>query len=133
MPTSNNGKRIYWLNHLGVTILVLDFSRATPAESLALIDDFIPVIKDQPAGSVLMLTDLTDASYEPSISNKWKAVRLQHDAQIRSSAIFGISGLVGVAVRSFVELMELLNIPRAGRKLRIFKTKEQALAWLVKA
>jgi hypothetical protein len=58
---------------------------------------------------------------------------VKYDAQIKSSAVHGLSGLVGVAVRSFVEMTILLNLPRAGKKLRIFKTREQALAWLLKA
>jgi len=110
----------------------MDFSRATPAESLALIDDFVAVIRDQAPGSVRMLTDVTEASYEPSISNKWKAARLQQDAYFHASAVFGLSGLVGVAVRSLVDLMALLNLVKSSRKVRIFKTKDQALAWLVK-
>jgi hypothetical protein len=133
MSTSSNDKRIYWINHQGVPILVMDFSHATPAESLAAIDGFVPAIISQPKGSVRMLTDVTEASYEPSISNKWKAVRLQYDAYFHASAIFGLSGLVGVAVRSMVDLMALLNIAKASRKVRIFKTKDQALAWLAKA
>ena len=114
-------------------MLVMDFSHASPSESLALIDDFVPAIKGHPPHSVRMLTDVSGASYEPSISNKWKAVRLQHDAIFQASAIYGLSGLVGVAVRSFMELRDLLNLSKSGAKLRIFKTREQALAWLIKA
>ncbi len=134
MSTSSNDKRIYWINHQGVPILVMDFSHATPAESLAAIDGFLPaIIKEQAPASVRMLTDVTEASYEPSISNKWKAARLQHDAYFHASAVFGLSGLVGVAVRSLVDLMALLNLVKSSRKVRIFKTKDQALAWLAKA
>ena len=132
MSSASNGKRIFWINHLGVPILVLDFSRATPAESLALIDDFVPVIKEQALGSVRMLSDVTESSYDAAISNKWKAVRVQYNEYFYASAIFGLSGLVGVGVRSFVELMDFLNLSRSKR-LRIFKTKDQALAWLIKA
>jgi hypothetical protein len=57
---------------------------------------------------------------------------VKYDPLIKSSGVFGMSGLVGVAVRSFVEMAVLLNLPRAGKKLRVFKTREQALAWLVK-
>jgi hypothetical protein len=132
MPTEAKHKRIYWFNHLGVSVLMMDFSRATPQESLDLMDDFAVAMEGQAENSVRMLTDLTEASYEPSISGKWKAVRVKYDHQIKSSGVYGLSGLVGVAVRSFVDMAILMNLPRAGKKLRIFKTREQALAWLVK-
>lgn len=125
-------KRIYWTQHQGTPYLMLDFSRASIAESLVLMDDYAAALKDQPPLSVRMLSDVTDAQYEPSVANKWKAVRLQHDPMIRASAVFGLSGLVGVAVRSFMELQEILGMNRSGKKLRIFKTRDQALAWLVK-
>jgi hypothetical protein len=133
MNDASLSSRIYWFNHQGVNVLMMDFTRASPAESLALMDQFPVFIKDQPEASVRMLTDVTESSYEPSIANKWKAIRLQHDAMMRASAVIGLSGLVGVSIRSFIELLEFLNIPRANRKVRIFKTKDQALAWLVKA
>ena len=132
MSSNDVKKRISWINHQGIPILVLDFSRATPAESLSLIDDFVPVIKEQPLGSVRMLSDVTESSYDAAISNKWKAVRVQYNDYFHASAIIGLSGLVGVAVRSFVELLDFLNLSRS-KKLRIFKTKDQALAWLIKA
>ena len=130
--TDNNAKRFYWFTHQGVSILMMDFSHATAAESLSLMDSFGPSMDAQPADSVLMLTDVTEAAYDPAISNKWKAIRLKHDDKIHASAIFGLSGLVGVAIRSFLDLRELLNLS-GSRKLRIFKTRDQALAWLVKA
>jgi hypothetical protein len=132
MPTEAKRKRIYWFNHQGIPLLMIDFSQATPEESLALIDDFVVAMEGQAENSVRMLTDVTDAGYEPSISGKWKAVRVKYDPLIKFSGVFGLSGLVGVAVRSFVDMAVLLNLPRAGKKLRIFKTREQALAWLVK-
>ena len=125
--------RIFWFNHQGVPVLMMDFTRASPAESLALMDLFPDFMKDQPKESVRMLTDVTDSAYEPAIANKWKAIRLQYEPMMKASAVIGLSGLVGVSIRAFIELLEFLNIPRASRKVRIFKTKDQALAWLIKA
>lgn len=113
--------------------LMMDFSHATVAESLAMMDHFAAAIKDQPPISVRMLTDVTDAQYEPSVANKWKAIRIQYDPLIKASAIYGLNGLVGVAVRALLELMDMLGLNRGQRKLRIFKTRESALAWLMKA
>lgn len=112
---------------------MMDFSDATVAESLALMDEYALTLKDQAPLSVRLLSDVTGAQYEPSVANKWKAIRIQNDAVIKASAIYGLSGLVGVAVRAFVELLDMLGMNRAQKKLRIFKNRETALAWLVKA
>lgn len=126
-------KRIFWTQHQGISYLMMDFSHATVAESLAIMDDYVDALQGKAVGSVILLTDVTGAHYEAAVSNKWKAVRLQMDGPIKASAVYGLSGLVGVAVLAFVELMELLGLNRGSKKVRIFKTREQALAWLAKA
>ena len=133
MPTGFSNKRIYWLNHQGIEVLVVNFSGATARESLELIDDFNAILKDHKAGTVRMFTDVTDAQYDPAIANKWKAVRLQQGAKIHASVVVGLSGLVGVAVRSFFELGRFLNLPKSRLKMKIFANRDQALAWLIKA
>ena len=133
MTPTTSQQRIFWTQHQGVPYLMLDFSRATVAESLALMDDYAAALKGQPASSVRMLSDVTDAHYEPSVANKWKAIRIQNDAVIKASAIYGLSGLVGVAIRAFLELLDMLGMNRSQKKLRIFKNRESALTWLVKA
>ena len=126
-------QRIFWSEHQGVPFLMLDFAGATVSESLALMDDYAAALRGKEAGSVRMMSDVTDAEYDPAVANKWKALRIQNDTYIRASAIYGLSGLVGVAIRAFLELLDMLGMNRAMKKFRIFKTREQALAWLIKA
>jgi hypothetical protein len=133
MPSPTPQQRIFWTQHQGAPYLMLDFSHATVAESLALMDHFSAALKDQAPLSVRMLTDVTEAQYEPSVANKWKAIRIQHDPTIKASAIYGLNGLVGVGIRAFLELLDMLGLNRGQKKLRIFKTRESALAWLMKA
>lgn len=133
MSSEPKKQRIFWTQHQGVDFLMMDFSHATVAESLALMDDYAKALRDKPALSVRMLTDVTEAQYEPSVANKWKAIRIQHDPIIKASAIYGLGGLVGVAIRAFIELLDMLSLNRGHKKLRIFKTRELALAWLIKA
>jgi hypothetical protein len=123
--------RLYWLDYQGIRMLCLDFSAATVAESLGLIDEFETIVKGEPDGSILMLTDVTDAAYDSAISNKWKSKRLQYDVKMRASVVFGLSGLVGIAVKAFVDLTKLLGMA-PKRSPVILKTREQALVWLSK-
>ncbi len=132
MSSDPKKQRIFWTQYQGVDYLMMDFSHASVAESLALMDDYAKALRDKPALSVRMLTDVTEAQYEPSVANKWKAIRIQHDPVIKASAIYGLSGLVGVAIRAFIELLDMLSLNRGHKKLRIFKTRELALAWLIK-
>jgi hypothetical protein len=121
-------QRVRWVSLEGKEVLLLDFSRAVPQESLRLIDEFREVMKGRAENSVLLLTDVTDAGYDSSISAQWKAMRHEVDHQIRASAIFGLSGLVGMGVRGFIEASRLMGW--GYEKIRVCKDEAEAKQWL---
>jgi hypothetical protein len=123
--------RISWQAVQGRPILVLDLSGSSPDESLDLLAEFSVLIKEQ-SDPVRILINATDASYEASITNKWKALWLQHHAKILALSIYGSSGLMGIAMRSFIEAMELLRMPQARQKMGIFNSRQEAVTWLIK-
>ncbi|HXB97180.1 MAG TPA: hypothetical protein VNZ54_03955 [bacterium] len=108
----------------------MDFSRAVPEESLALIAAFHQAMLGRAADSVLLLTDVTEAVYEASIARQWKAARMEHSRAIRASAIFGLRGLVGAAVRGFIDAARLLGLSFVDQRLRIFTSEAEACDWL---
>lgn len=111
-------------------MLYLDFHRAKPAESLALIESFQQAMLGRAQDSVLLLTNVTDATYEGSIATRWKAARMQHAQAIRASAVYGLSGLVGMAVRGVIDTARLLGLPMTEGQLRVFADGEEARQWL---
>ena len=124
-------QRIQKIQVQGITIMTLDFSQATSGETLAMLDDFRSAFDGLKPHSIRLLTDVSNFIYDSAVSSKWKVVRMEMDPFIKASAIYGVDGLLGVAIRSYTELMVWLNLPSAKTKLQVFKTREKALAWLL--
>lgn len=123
--------RLSWARHHGAEFLYLDFSHASVESSLALIDEFVRALQDREDRSVLLLTNVSEAGYDSAIALKWKSARLAQSAKIRASAVFGLSGLVGMAVRGFMEAAEMLGLHWTDQ-LKVFKAEEEAKEWLCK-
>lgn len=126
MNKTEPASRVQWLEFHGQKVLFLNFRSATVEESLKLIADFTKIADAQPDHSMDLLTDVTDANYDAMIANKWKAARFAQDAKIRRSAVFGLKGLVGIAVRAFQQAAEMLG----KRRVKIFADQEGAVRWL---
>lgn len=121
--------KIRWIQLGGKQVLFLDFAGLKVEDSLALMDAFEQEVRGRGPGSVLLLHDVTNAEYDPSVARKWKEKRLAHDSIIKASAIYGLSGLVGMAVRGFTDARRLMGIG-TGNDLRIFADGQAARDWL---
>ena len=122
-------KRLQWIEHAGKTILFIDLNGIPAVEALRVLDSVSTELDGRPPNSVLVLTDVTGTGYDPSIGTRWKAAHVAFAPIVRGSAVFGLSGIVGVATRSFVEVLRFMGLSRQ-EKLRLFATREEALAWL---
>jgi hypothetical protein len=122
--------RLRWIQDGGKEIFFLDFKQATVAESLAMLDDLKKNLDGRPAHSVLALADVTGASYDPSVSTRWKATRMAFAPIVRATAIYGMSGMVALALRGAAEVQRLMGLARTGDEQRYFKSRAEALAWL---
>ena len=116
----------------GKSILILDFTQANGMETLEMLEAYRRIVLDQEPDSARLLVDVQGIAYDAAVSAKWKAVRMELDPFIRASAVYGVQGLVGMAVRSYTELMVWLKLPRANQKIKVFKNREDALEWLLK-
>jgi hypothetical protein len=125
--------RVNWIQIQGKPILALDFNQATPNDSLAMLQDIVQAFEGQDLNSVRALADLRDVSYDPSISQKFKTALLKLNPYMRATAVFGASGLAVVATMAAIELMHWFKMPNATRKIRLFKTREKALVWLLQS
>jgi hypothetical protein len=121
--------RVQWIDLKGKEVLFMDFAGASIQESLDMIAIYDKALQGRAEASVLMLTDLTNAEYDPSIARQWKEARNRHDAAIRASAMYGIKGLVALGVRGFIEARLLLGFSRKNEP-RIFTRGDQAREWL---
>jgi hypothetical protein len=123
--------RVRQIEFQGVPVLDLDFTQATPQQTLTMLDQFHRTLDGAAPDSLRVLSDVTEMTYDAGVSSKWKAIRMKYDPFIRASAVYGANSFMNVAVLSYTELMTWLRIPRAKTKIRVFKNREQALAWLI--
>ena len=122
MPPALPVTRLRWIKIAEQDVLFLDFCQAKVEESLVLVETFRQTLAGRPPQSVLLLTDVTAAAYDASIATRWKSARAEHAQAIRASAVYGLSGLVG--------MVRLLGLAGMDKYLRIFESEADAVAWL---
>ena len=116
-------ERIRFIDHQGKRVLLVDFSNcsANEVEEIArAVPDHVTV---NPHSSVLVLTDFTGAAFDRDALRAMKETAVFDKPFVRKSALIGTEDLPA----SFYD--ELKSFSR--RELVIFKTREEALAWLV--
>src|SRR5258708_40133897 len=116
-------ERIRFIDHQGKKILFVDFSNcpANEVEEIARsVPDYITV---QPRNSVLVLTDFSGAAFDRDALRAMKETAVFDKPFVKKSALIGTEDLPA----SFYE--ELKSFSR--RELLTFKTRQEALAWLV--
>jgi hypothetical protein len=132
-PSDANLPRIAWIQIQGRPILMMNFSGATLAESLALLDELPKAFEAQDLNSVRILSDIQGVAYDPGVTSKWKAEFVRFNPYVRALAVYGATGLAGLATRAFFELISLLNLSNSGMKVKTFKTKNSAVEWLLRS
>ena len=115
--------RIRFINHEGKKILLVDFSDC-PANEVEEIARAVPeYVTVNPPGSVLVLTDFTGAAFDRDALLAMKETAVFDKPFVKKSALIGTEDLPV----SFYD--ELKSFSR--RELLPFKTREEALAWLM--
>jgi len=115
--------RIRSINYEGKKILLVDFS-GCPANEVEEIARAVPeYVTVNPPGSVLVLTDFTGAAFDRDALLAMKETAVFDKPFVKKSALIGTEDLPV----SFYD--ELKSFSR--RELLPFKTREEALAWLV--
>jgi hypothetical protein len=116
-------ERIRFVEHRGKQILLADLSHSTPreVEKLALL---VPsYVTSEPRGSVLLLADFTGAEFDRIAIERLKESAVFDRPHVKRSAWVGIEKLPPV----FLEHIKNFS----QRELPTFKTREEAMDWLV--
>jgi hypothetical protein len=116
-------ERAYFAEHKGKKFLYIDLSKGTVEEGLAVIAKAKGIIRSQPEKSVLVFTDVTDARFNPEVTDALKEYVAGNKPYVVASAVIGVTGLKQILVNAIMKF--------SGRKLVMFNTKEQSLDWLV--
>lgn len=116
-------ERIRFVEHRGKRILLADLSHCTPreVEKLALL---VPsYVTSEPRSSVLLLADFTGAEFDRIAIERLKESAVFDRPHVKRSAWVGIEKLPPV----FLEHIKNFS----QRDLPTFKTREEAMDWLV--
>jgi hypothetical protein len=116
-------ERIRFIDHRGRQILIVDLSNCPANEFEKLVRQVPDHVTVQPLGSVLVLTDFTGAVFDRDAIRAVKETAVFDKPYIKKSALVGTETFP----RDFYE--ELKSFSR--RELLIFKSRDEALAWLV--
>jgi hypothetical protein len=116
-------ERIRFIVHKGKQILLTDFSNCSPREVEKIARAAPEYITAQPRGSVLLLVDFTGASFNEEALRAMKESAVFDKPYIKKSAWFGADSLPQVFQQSLKDF--------SRRQFPIFKSREEALAWLV--
>jgi len=115
--------RIRFIQHEGHRILLVDLTDCSAAE-VKRISELVPkFVTSHPKGSLLLLADFTGAEFDREAFTTMKEGTVFDRPYLKKSAWVGTENLPKV----FYEHMKLFS----QRDLPTFKTREEALAWLV--
>ena len=116
--------RIRFITHQGQQILLVDVSNCSAAELLK-ISRMVPNhVMLEPRGSVLLLADFTGAQFDRATVTSLKESTVFDRPHLKKSAWVGTENLP----RVFYEHIKVFS----QRELPTFKTREEAMDWLVK-
>ena len=116
-------ERVKFVQHKGKKILIEDFSGLTPGKEFEeTVELARKTIASQPAKSVVAVLDATNAHYDNETLGLLKDFVKANAPYVKVSSIVGITGLLGIAVRTISSV--------TGRSFNQFGTREEALDWL---
>jgi hypothetical protein len=116
--------RLRFFTHQGKQILLIDVSNCSGAEVERIFRTVPELVTTRPRGSVLILTDFTDASFDHEAMRVIKETAVFDKPYVKKSAWTGAENFPS----SFFENLSSFS----GREFTLFKTREEALAWLAK-
>jgi hypothetical protein len=124
--TTNNAsleERLRFIKHKGHAIYSIDFTHCNAKELLVLLDLIRADIARHAPGSVLTFVDVTGAQVDKQVATRIKEVLVLDRPYVKRSAWVGTDSLPHVFYEHFKNFSQ--------RELPSFKTREEALEWLV--
>jgi hypothetical protein len=117
--------RVRFIEHNGQQVLLIDHTNSTSAEMLQTLAEVEKLIGSQPSASVLVLCDFAGAKVNKTAADRMKVAAARDRPFVRKAAFVEAENIPDVyyrALRSF-----------SAREFPNFKTREEALDWLVLA
>lgn len=115
--------RIHFIEHQGKRILLLDFSHANAHEMQLLLEYVRVVVAKHPRESLVTLADLTGATIDHAVAMKIKEVMTLDRPFVKKTAWVGAESIPHAFMENFQTFSQ--------REIATFKTREEAMDWLV--
>jgi hypothetical protein len=121
-----NPARTRFINHQGRAIVLMDFSAIVDeAEARPVIAEAKRFVASRPpVRDLLTLVDATDSRCTTPIVEQLKDLARHNAPWVLAGAVVGLNPIL----RLFLRIITVVT----GRKLAVFRTREAAMAWLVK-
>ena len=116
-------ERLRFIKHKGHAIYLIDFTHCAAKELLLLLDMVRADVARHEPGSVLTLADFTGAQVDKQVATRVKEVLVLDRPYVKRSAWVGIESLPHVFYEHFKNFSQ--------RELPVFKTRDEAMEWLV--
>jgi hypothetical protein len=116
--------RIRLITHKGKQMFLVDLSHCSAAEAERVYRKLPEFVITRPLSSVLILSDFTGASFDEEALRVMKETAVFDKPDVKKSAVVGIESLPG----EFYENLKSFS----RREFPVFKTRDEALAWLAK-
>jgi hypothetical protein len=116
--------RLRFISHRSKQILFIDVSHCSAAEIEKIFRAVPKLVIPRPLGSVLILTDFTGASFDPESIRAMEEAAVFDKQHVRKSAWARWEKFP----QGFCENLSKFS----RREFPVFKTREEALVWLVK-
>lgn len=120
---SVSGDRLTFVTYKGQSIFIIDFSRCSAKEMLALIEQIRIVVARHAPGSMLTLADFNHAEINRKVATRMKEVLTLDRPYVKRSAWVHAESVPHVFYENIKSFSQ--------RDILIFKTREEAMDWLV--
>jgi hypothetical protein len=117
-------ERLQLITHQGQAILLIDFSHCTAKQMMPILDEIEREVAKHPKASLVTLADLTKAKFDKTVATRIKEVLARDRPFVKRSAWIGTESLPNVFFENFKTF--------SNREFVRFKTREEAMEWLVK-
>lgn len=115
--------RLHFVKHKGHAILVLNFTHCNAKQILPLLDMIRATVARHEPGSLLILADFAGAEINKEVARRAQEVLVLDRPYVKRSAWVGTESLPNVFYEHFKSFSQ--------RELPTFKTREEAMDWLV--
>jgi hypothetical protein len=115
--------RIHFIEHKGKKILLCDFSHASGQQMRLLLEHLRITVAQHARESLVTLADYTGAEVDRTVATKIKEVLTLDRPFVRKTAWVGTEGIPHALMEGFHTFSQ--------RNIVTFKTREEAMDWLV--